>query len=240
MGVYSNTEIKAAVSDGTIVCVPYNDKHVSEASLDFTLGHYFYKQEYQPEASGVYNPFDESDVARYFKGPLEAISHQEWCQKNGTELFDNIPADHPIIVLQPGERILAHTHEFVGIRSAGGACEVKSRSSWGRNGVAVCFDAGWVDPGYINRITLEIYNLNMHESVVLPVGERVGQLIFHHTGPVEGGYAEGRDGMSGKYQHTDDLDELIRTWKPEMMLPRAFKDARVAAPVIDGMAPGMK
>ena len=79
MGVYSNTEIRAAITDGTIVSVPFNDKHVSEASLDFTLGHYFYKQEFQPEASGVYNPFDETDVARYFKGPLEAISHKKWC-----------------------------------------------------------------------------------------------------------------------------------------------------------------
>lgn len=240
MGVYSNTEIRAAIDDGTIVSVPFNDKHVSEASLDFTLGHYFYKQEFQPEASGVYNPFDETDVARYFKGPLEAISHKEWCEKNNKPHFTNIPEDHPIIVLQPGERILAHTHEFIGIRTHGGACEVKSRSSWGRNGVAVCFDAGWVDPGYINRITLEIYNLNMHESVVLPVGERVGQLIFHHTGEVEGGYATGRGGMSGKYQHTDDLDELIATWKPEDMLPRAYKDARVSAPVIKGLAEGMK
>lgn len=240
MGVYSNTEIRAAVEGGRIVCVPFNPQHVSEASLDFTLGHYFYKQEDQPEASGVYNPFDEEDVARYFKGPLEAITHAEWCEKNGKQPFANIPPDHPIIVLQPGERILAHTHEFVGIRTHGGACEVKSRSSWGRNGVAVCFDAGWVDPGYINRITLEIYNLNMHESVVLPVGERVGQLIFHHTGPVEGGYAEGRDGMSGKYQHTDDLDELIRTWRPEMMLPRAFKDQRKTAPTISGLAEGIK
>lgn len=240
MGVYSNTEIREALDDGRIVCVPHNPAHVSEASLDFTLGHYFYKQEYQAESSGVYNPFDEADVARYFKGPLEAMPHKEWCEKYDKPLFNNIPEDHPIIVLQPGERILAHTHEFVGIRTHGGACEVKSRSSWGRNGVAVCFDAGWVDPGYINRITLEIYNLNMHESVVLPVGERVGQLIFHHTGPVEGGYAEGRGGMSGKYQHTDDLDELIRTWKPEMMLPRAFKDSRVSAPVIEGLADGVK
>lgn len=240
MGVYSNTEIRTAIDDGTIVSVPYNPLHVSEASLDFTLGHYFYKQEYQAESSGVYNPFDEADVARYFKGPLEAISHKEWCEKNNQALFANIPEDHPVIVLAPGERILAHTHEFVGIRTHGGACEVKSRSSWGRNGVAVCFDAGWVDPGYINRITLEIYNLNMHESVVLPVGERVGQLIFHHTGLVEGGYAQGRGGMSGKYQHTDDLDELIRTWKPEMMLPRAFKDVRKAAPVIEGLSKGMK
>ena len=45
MGVYSNTEITAAIKDGTIVCVPFNDRHVSEASLDFTLGHYFYKQD---------------------------------------------------------------------------------------------------------------------------------------------------------------------------------------------------
>lgn len=240
MGVYSNTEIRAAVKDGTIVSVPFNDSHVSEASLDFTLGHYFYKQEYQPESDGIYNPFDEAEVARYFKGPLEAMPHKEWCKKNDKPLFANIPEDHPIIVLQPGERILAHTHEFVGIRTHGGACEVKSRSSWGRNGVAVCFDAGWVDPGYVNRITLEIYNLNMHESVVLPVGERVGQLIFHHTGPVEGGYAQGRGGMSGKYQHTDNLEELIATWKPQDMLPRAFKDARVAAPRIEGLSEGTK
>lgn len=240
MGVYSNTQIAAAIEDGTIVCVPFNERHVSEASLDFTLGHYFYKQEYQPEASGVYNPFDEEDVARYFKGPLEAIPHKEWCEKNGLQLFDNIPEDHPIIVLRPGERILAHTHEFVGIRTHGGACEVKSRSSWGRNGVAVCFDAGWVDPGYINRITLEIYNLNMHESVVLPVGERIGQLIFHTTGPVEGDYSDGRDGMSGKYQHTSDLDELIRTWSPQQMLPRAYKDKREAPPMVAGLPKDIK
>lgn len=239
MSVYSNTEIRTAIDDGTIVCVPFDNNNVSEASLDFTLGHYFFKQEYQEDAK-VYNPFDKDDVARYFKGPLEAIPHKEWCDKNGYQLFDNIPAEHPIIVLRPGERILAHTHEFVGIRAHGGACEVKSRSSWGRNGVAVCFDAGWVDPGYINRITLEIYNLNMHESVVLPVGERIGQLIFHKTGPVDGDYSDGRGGVSGKYQHTSDLDELIRTWKPEDMLPRAYKDARKAPAVIKGLPEGVK
>lgn len=239
MSVYSNTEIMAAIADGTIVSVPYNENHVSEASLDFTLGHYFYKQEYQEDAT-VYNPFDKGDVDRYFKGPLEAIPHKDWCEKYGYQLFENIPADHPIIVLRPGERILAHTHEFMGIRAHGGAAEVRSRSSWGRNGVAVCFDAGWIDPGYINRITLEIYNLNMHESVVLPVGERVGQLIFQKTGPVDGGYSSGRGGMSGKYQHTDDIEQLIATWSPEQMLPRAYKDQRKAPEVIEGLPDGLK
>lgn len=239
MSVYSNTEIKAAIADGTIVSVPFVPEHVSEASMDFTLGHYFYKQEFREEAS-VYNPFDPDDVARYFKGPLEAMPHREWCEKHGYTLFENIPEDHPIIVLRPGERILAHTHEFMGIRTHGGAAEVRSRSSWGRNGVAICFDAGWVDPGYINRITLEIYNLNMHESVVLPVGERVGQLIFHKTGQVEGDYSDGRGGISGKYQHTKDLDELISTWSPEQLLPRAYKDERTMQPVISGLPKGLK
>ena len=239
MSDYSNTEILQAVKDGTIVCTPFDERNVSEASLDFTLGHYFYKQEYD-ERSRVYNPFDKDDVDRYFKGPLEAMSHREWCERSRYLEFKNIPADHPIIVLKPGERILAHTHEFIGIRAHGGAAEVKSRSSWGRNGVAVCFDAGWVDPGYINRITLEIYNLNQHESVVLPVGERIGQLVFHKTGPVDGGYAQGRGGVSGKYQQSDDLDELIASWQPEMMLPRAFKDQRINPKVIDGLAEGIK
>ena len=239
MSVYSNTEIKSAIAEGTIVSVPYNEAHVSEASLDFTLGHYFYKQEYNEKAS-IYNPFDKDDVDRYFKGPLEAMPHKQWCDKYGYKLFDNIPEDHPIIVLRPGERILAHTHEFIGIRAHGGASEVKSRSSWGRNGVAVCFDAGWIDPGYVNRITLEIYNLNQHESVILPVGERIGQLIFHKTGPVDGDYSDGRSGMSGKYQHTDNLDELISTWSPEQMLPRAYKDTRETPSTIVGLKEGMK
>lgn len=238
MSVYSNTEIKAAVASGTIVSVPYNEAHVSEASLDFTLGYYFYKQEVR-EDSRIYNPFDADDVARYFKGPLKAMPHHEWCEQYGYTPFTNIPANHPIIVLRPGERILAHTHEFMGIRTWGGAAEVRARSSWGRNGVAVCFDAGWVDPGYINRITLEIYNLNRHESVVLPVGERMGQLVFHTTGKVEGGYSKGRGGMSGKYQSTDDLDELIATWKPEDMLPRNHKDTRVKPQVIKGLSKGL-
>ena len=239
MSVYSNRQIKQAIEGGVIVSVPYNPDNVSEASVDFTLGYYFYKQEYD-ERSRVYNPFDRDDVDRYFKGPLEAMPHQEWCDKYGFKTFKNIPLDHPIIVLKPGERILAHTHEFIGIRAHGGAAEVKSRSSWGRNGVAVCFDAGWIDPGYVNRITLEIYNLNEHESVVLPVGERIGQLIFHKTGPVEGDYSDGRDGMSGKYQHTDNLEQLIASWNPEMMLPRAFKDTRKMPQIIKGLAEDVK
>jgi deoxycytidine triphosphate deaminase len=239
MGVYSNTEILEAIKQDVIVCSPFDAKHVAEASLDVTLGYHFYKQEFREE-NRVYNPFHEAEVKSYFKGPLEAEPMAKYCREHGLEPFANIPPEHPIIVLQPGERILAHTHEFVGIRANGGAAEIKSRSSWGRNGVAVCFDAGWIDPGYINRITLEIYNLNQFESVVLPVGERIAQMIFHHTGEVEGSYEKGRGGVSGKYQTSDKLADLVKSWTPEQMLPRAFKDLRKMPAIVKGLGKGLK
>ena len=234
MGVYSNIQIKEAIKDGHIVCVPYNDNHVSHASLDVTLGYYYY-QTGQQQRGYIYNPFDQNDVRRYFGEVKQAIPHQDWCIANGVKPLSGIPLDHPIIPLKPGERILAHTHEFFGIKPPG-AYEVKSRSSWGRNGVAVCFDAGWVDPGYINRLTLEIYNLNEHETILLPVGERIAQAVFLETGEVEGNYGEGRDdGFSGKYQLGTNLEELISEWTPDQMLPRAYKDQRSLPEGIKGL-----
>lgn len=234
MGVFSNLQILDAIDKGHIKCVPFNPRHVSHASLDVTLGYYYYRTERTGDKT-LYNPFSEKDVTRYFGEPKEAVPHKEWCEKNGLALVDGIPEDHPVIPLRPGERILAHTHEFFGITPPG-ACEVKSRSSWGRNGIAVCFDAGWIDPGYINRLTLEVYNLNQHETVLLPVGERIAQIVFHETGEVAGNYGKGRDsGFSGKYQSGTDIDELIRTWTPDLMLPRAYKDVRHLPEPIKGL-----
>lgn len=234
MGVFSNTEILKALKEGHIICTPFNPKHVAHASLDVTLGSYYYRTEKVGDHA-IYNPFDESDVARYFDGPHQATRHKDWCQTHRVQPLKGIPGNHPVIPLKPGERILAHTHEFFGIKPPG-AYELKSRSSWGRNGIAVTFDAGWVDPGYINRLTLEIFNLNQKEIVLLPVGERIAQAIFHHTGPVKGSYGEGRHrGFSGKYQQGHDLGELIRNWRPEAMLPKAYLDKRRLPPKIKGL-----
>lgn len=231
MGVYSNLQIKVAVEAGHIVYHPYNEKNIAGSSVDVTLGHYFYRTE-RPSEGGFYNPFDQKAVDGYFSGPFKAEKHSEWAAKNGRALFTNIPKDHPIIVLRPGERILAHTHEFIGIK-APGTSTMQARSTWGRNGVAVCLDAGWGDPGYINRWTMEIYNMNQHESVVLPVGERVAQMVFYETGPVDTEYKK----LSGKYQSdsADDLQSIIQNWTPEQMLPRAYKDKRVMPEKIKGL-----
>jgi deoxycytidine triphosphate deaminase len=223
VGVYSNRQIRQAIKEGHIVFHPFNDAHIAGSSVDVTLGEWFYRTE-RPSEGGFYNPFDEVAVRAYFGGgPYRAEVHKVWAKKHGRQLFKNIPPNHPIIVLRPKERILAHTHEFIGIK-APGTSTMQARSTWGRNGVAVCLDAGWGDPGYINRWTMEIYNMNEHESVVLPVGERVAQMVFYETGPVDSEYKK----LSGKYHTTTSksLDELIKNWSPEQMLPRAYKDTR--------------
>lgn len=221
-GVYSNTQIKQAIADGHIVFHPYIEDHIAGSSVDVTLGHWYFRTE-RNSNGGFYNPFDENDVKQYFEGPLAAETHEMWAEANGRKQFDGIPPDQQIIVLGPGERILAHTHEFIGIKPPG-TSTMQARSTWGRNGVAVCLDAGWGDPGYINRWTMEIYNMNQHHSVVLPVGERIAQLVFYVTGPVDGQYKK----ISGKYQPGDDTDlvKLMNDWRPEQMLPRAYLDER--------------
>lgn len=222
MGVFSNTDIKAAIKSGQLIFHPYMEEHIAGSSVDVTLGQWYYKTE-RNNLGGVYNPFDPKAVTRYFDGPHEAEMHAAWCEKHGRKPFAGIPADHPIIVLNPGERILAHTHEFIGVKG-NATSTMQARSTWGRNGVAVCLDAGWGDPGYVNRWTMEIYNMNQHDAVILPVGERIAQMVFYTTGPVEGEYHN----LSGKYQVSpaEHLEALIQQWKPEQMLPRAYKDSR--------------
>jgi deoxycytidine triphosphate deaminase len=222
MGVYSNTQIIKAIKEGHIVFHPFTPEHIAGSSIDVTLGEWFYRTE-RPSEGGFYNPFDEKSVRSYFSGAMRAEVHSEWAEKHGRLPFKNIPLDQRIIVLRPQERILGHTHEFIGIK-APGTSTMQARSTWGRNGVAVCLDAGWGDPGYINRWTMEIYNMNQHESVVLPVGERVAQMVFYETGPVDLEYKK----LSGKYQtaDSDHLESIIADWTPEQMLPRAYKDKR--------------
>lgn len=219
MSVFSDTEIRHAITQGHIVCDPLIEENIRGSSIDLTLGEWFYWCG-KTRTSRIYNPFSREDVARYFGEPLRARPLQDPLMHKwyGYDQLDGIPSDHPIIMLPARTRILAHTYEFVGIH-APGTTEMRARSSWGRNGIAVCLCAGWGDPGYINRWTMEIHNMN-DSAVPLPVGERVAQLIFHHTGPVDGDYA------GGKYQSSTALSEIIEQWTPYSMLPKSYKDQR--------------
>ena len=221
MGVMSDLEILAAIKSGEVLCYPFNPQHVKGASIDVTLGEYFFVT----DRSGLdpyYNMYSERDVKRYFGEPMKAIPHSEWCDKYGHRLFEGIAPESLIIVLGPGERILAHTHEFVGIDSAG-TTQMQARSSIGRNGIVVCKDAGWGDPGYRNRWTMEIQNDN-HHHVVLVVGTRVAQIVCLRTGPVLHLY------KGDKYDTGNSLEATVQNWSPEDMLPKLYLDTVLPLP----------
>lgn len=233
MGVFSNQEILEGLESGNIIIDPYNPAHVNSSSYDVTLGHYFYKSGNE-DGDRLYNPYDAEEVANHFGALMEAEPlnhHRKILQKLGVRGLNGIPSDHPVFVLRPHERILAHTQEFIGIKQ-NGTTSMQARSTTGRNGIVVCMDAGWGDTGYVNRWTMEIKNHN-EQYVVVPEGIRIAQIVFHHSGFVTSEYAK----LSGKYQDlsADDFDEIKRLWTPEQMKPKSYKDSIIPLARVDGL-----
>jgi len=246
-GVFSNKQLRVALDIGHIICDPLPTTEVNGSSVDVRLGNYFYLAGNPRNIRGILQSFDEQDTHRYFGKAKEAkaarivikkalenlgyliesgtINEQQYARRreyiHDTDEIKNLDPDHPIILLRPNERILAHTQEFIGIKSPG-TTSMQTRSTIGRIGVATCFCAGWGDPGYVNRWTMEINNLNEFEYIPIALGQRVAQIVFSGTGPVEGEYSVD----TGKYQlsSSDDIDSIKAEWTPDMILPRQHKD----------------
>lgn len=79
------------------------------------------------------------------------------------------------ITIPPHSFLLATTEEYVKLPNDLTAF-VEGRSSIGRMGLFIQ-NAGWVDPGFEGRITLELYNANSL-PIKLQAGRRVCQLVF--------------------------------------------------------------
>lgn len=79
-------------------------------------------------------------------------------------------------VIEPRAFILGHTEEKISMPSDL-AAQVDGRSTWGRMGLGVHVTAGYIDPGFVGQITLEIFN-NSPNLLELRYGDRLCQLIF--------------------------------------------------------------
>ena len=79
------------------------------------------------------------------------------------------------ITIPPQSFLLATTREFIKIPNHLTAF-VEGRSSIGRLGLFVQ-NAGWVDPGFNGKITLELFNANSL-PIRLQAGRRICQLVF--------------------------------------------------------------
>lgn len=212
-GVMGDSEIKTALDDERIVIDPYDPDLLQSSSYDVRLGGNFYVAE-QVGHRVDFSPYDEDQVRQYYKGPLKAIPAGEWCEEHGRARFAGIAADELVIVLRPGECILAHTIEFIGA-ARDATTMMKARSSLGRINISSCDDAGWGDVGYINRWTMEIRNKNRDVWVPLVVGMPIAQVVFFHVAESTQSYDD-----TGHYQSSSDIVQLRSSWTPEQMLPK--------------------
>ena len=148
--IYSDIEIKKALASGHIVCDPAPAR-INGSSIDVTLGYYFYYAGGAKNGDALFNPFDQADVKRYFGAYNIAKPWRDARKRLASSIANiaeitNISADHPVIVLRPNERILAHTHEFIGILPPG-TTSMQARSTTGRIGISACYCAGWGEIG---------------------------------------------------------------------------------------------
>lgn len=169
--ILSDQDITERLTNGDLAVEPIDDpdQQIQPASIDLRLGREFvvYKL---PHVSSIDTREDAAE-----QGYTDTVEIEE---------------DEPFI-LHPGEFVLGSTYEWVEIPDDLVA-RVEGRSSIGRLAVVVHATAGFIDPGFAGRITLELSNLG-RVAVQLYPGMRISQLVFHQmTSPAERPYGPER------------------------------------------------
>jgi dCTP deaminase len=219
----SRDAILRHLKEGNIIIDPFDSRKLKTTSYDVSLGDFFWREGHPEGRATLHNLYDESSTRKVWRGPQSAERAKDVSQRLGMEL-KNVKPDDKIILLRPGETVLAHTQEFIGGRNRV-VTKMYARSSLGRNFVEVCKDAGWGDVGYFNRWTMEVTNNSQYFTIPLVVGRRIGQMVFYEVEPLK--QAPDYVSEGGKYQKSHDIEEVKKTWHPEMMIPRMHLDWEV-------------
>lgn len=163
MAILSDKTIKEYLEEGKIVIDPLkNEQQIQPSSVDMRLGDEF--KVFKVIRKPYIDPKDEEDIAEYMES-------------------STVPEGEAFII-HPNEFALATTQEYVKVPDDLVA-RVEGRSSMGRLGVTMHVTAGYVDPGFEGRITLEISNIGAMPVALYP-GQRVCQLVFETmTTPAE-------------------------------------------------------
>lgn len=215
----SDRKILEEMKKGDIIITPFKKENLATSSYDVSLGEFYFRESRPMHLYNIYNIYNKKHTDHVWGTTPYKAEKAKDVFRNIKFDFIGINPDEKIILLEPGETILAHTEEFIGGKHHI-TTMMKARSSLGRNFIEVCKCAGWGDVGYTNRWTMEVTNNSSHYSIPLVVGRRIAQIIFFETGPIlEGNYTK-----SGKYQDTENINEIKKRWKPESMLPKLYND----------------
>jgi dCTP deaminase len=156
---------------------PYDPKALQPASVDLTLDKHFLKPGL---ARGQI--IDLADVAG-------TVGPTTYTEITATELYG--------IVLPPHQFILGSTAETVNIPSDLVA-SIEGKSSLARLGLFVHVTAGFIDPGFRGKVTLELFNAN-ERWIRLRPGLHICQIAFTSlSSPAARPY--GSKGLSSHYQ----------------------------------------
>ena len=174
--ILSDRDLKRRIERGEIVIEPLDDPdlQIQPASVDLRLDRAFvvYRLPHVP----CIDPRDPGTVEGY------------------TETVEI--AEGEAFILQPGEFALASTLERVTV-PPDLVARLEGRSSIGRLAVVVHATAGFVDPGFSGKITLELSNLGRCAVKLYP-GMRISQIVFHElSSPADRPYGPER---GSKYQ----------------------------------------
>jgi dCTP deaminase len=220
--VLSDADIIADLNKSVIIH-PFNKDQLAPCSYDVTLGRYYWVPNVK-NLPPYLNPNNGQHIFQYWgldpqgqhldeSGHPMYGAHKAYVVTNPDQACEyGVNTGDAVIVIPPGHVILAHTLEFIGGKH-NITTMLKAKSTMGRSCISICKDAGWGDPGYFNRWTLEIENHSL-VPIVLKVGEKVGQMVFIRTGEVISSYP-----IKGQYQKTEDLETLIQQWSPLCMIP---------------------
>ena len=180
--ILSDETIRQMAKDTSLNFItPFKEENVQPASYDITIGDSFTSER------------EYTDNGELITGP-----------KRFDEPVPYVTVTCNSYALGPKKFVLATTKEYIKLPHNITAF-VEGRSSIGRLGLFIQ-NAGWVDPGFEGQITLELFNAS-DRTIIIPVGARVGQLVFAMMDvvaekPYNGKY-QGQTGATGSMIYND-------------------------------------
>jgi dCTP deaminase len=171
--ILSDRDILKAIENGDVGIEPFDRADLQPSSVDLHVDRYF------RTFHNARHPF--IDV----KKPMDDLT--ELVEVPETEAF----------ILHPGEFVLGSTREFVRLPDDLVA-RLEGKSSLGRLGLLIHSTAGYVDPGFEGRLTLELSNVANLPITIYP-GMKIGQISFFGlSSPADKPY--GSTSVGSKYQ----------------------------------------